>query len=384
MPFLSNLLCTKAVWVLKSALSDSDSTVREAVIKALEAIGTKGAMSALRKALSDEEPSLRWRAALALSNIGEVRTLQYALRGGGREREAVQHALTVMPVEQAAQVLADLFRAVTLNEQPLLDAVFRSLGQERTTAILRAAVDSIEWGVAAGAVEMMAKIGVRQTFDLLTHALRHKDASVRYAVACHLARTDDHRLVEPFMDMLRDTDARVRRIAASALGRFADSRTLTAFLSLLQDSDRTVRQAAAEGLGRIGDMVAVDALCAALGDKAREVRQAAAEALGKIGHRAALPALQARAKRLFESGGVKAACRQAIEEIEKATEHLKDLPLAATAPTPALTDLPIPSTSPQFDTDTLPRAAAAPSETSAESGDGVIEWLRRKVRKMWK
>ncbi|MCS6861644.1 MAG: HEAT repeat domain-containing protein [Abditibacteriales bacterium] len=406
---LAQLQDAAAVGALSAALSDSHPTVREAVIKALEAIGTKSAAGdvdrewysvghgwtleaigtrsaagALRRALSDAEPSLRRRAALALANIGDVQTLRYALRGSEREREAVQHALTLMPVEQVAQVLADLFRAVNQHEQSLLDAVFRALGQERTTAILKAAVDSTEWGVAVGAVKVMAKMGVRQMFDLLTDALRHQDAAVRHAAACHLAGTDDHRLVEPFMNALRDTNAQVRRVAASALTRFADSRMLTAFLNLLNDDDRAVRQAAAQGLGRIGDMTAVDALCAALQDKAREVRQAAAEALGRIGHRAALPALQARAKRFFEWNDVKAACRQAIEEIERATAHLKDLPLASNVPAPPPTDLPIPATSPQFDPDTLPRAAAAPPQTAVESGAGIIGWLRKKVRKVLK
>ena len=125
---LAQLRDAAAVGALTSALSDSHPTVREAAIKALEAMDTKDAVGALRKALSDSELSLRRRAALALSNIGEVRTLRYALRGGGRERETVQHALTVIPVEQVAQVLADLFRAVTLNEQSLLDTVFRAHG----------------------------------------------------------------------------------------------------------------------------------------------------------------------------------------------------------------------------------------------------------------
>lgn len=395
---LAQLRDEAAVSALVIALSDSHPTVREAVIKALEAIGTRPdsrerqgagheavikalAANALREALSDAELSLRRRAALALANIGAVETLRYALRGSEREREAVQYVLPLIPVEQVAQILADLLRALTMHEPPLLDIVFRAIGRERTAAVLKAAVDSVERDVVVGAVKAMAKMDVQYMFEPLTYALRHKDPAVRYAAACHLSGTNDRRLLEPFMDALRDTDARVRRVAASALLRFLDGRMLTTFLSLLKDDDYAVRRAAAEGLGRIGDIMAVDALCAALQDKAREVRQAAAEALGKIGHRAALPVLQARTKRLFESGDVKVACRQAIEKIEKATAHLKDLPLAATAPAPTPTDLPIPSTSPRGDPATLPRAADAPSAIPVRMEGGMIAWLKKKVLK---
>lgn len=158
--------------------------------------------------------------------------------------------------------------------------------------------------------------------------------------------------VEELITELRNGNWLVRRRAAESLGKTGDLRAVEPLCQALEDEDEWVRAWTVEALERINDTRAVAPLCRRLEDKNYAVSWRAAKALGRLRQREALPALRAYLHRTLDRW-----CRQAIEQIEKATESTKDLPLPAAAPALDVDALLRSAGALGFDADKLPRPA---------------------------
>lgn len=144
--------------------------------------------------------------------------------------------------------------------------------------------------------------------------------------------------------------------AALVLLELGDTTAITPLSHALRVGSRRVRSWLLPAFGEIGYLRIVRLLCEVVEDRkaAAQLRCHAADALGWLGHPAALPALRGRARLLsFDDGDVKAACRQAIRNIEE--RGVAGLPMATGASTNT-ENLPRPA-SPPPPTATLPRSA---------------------------
>ena len=216
-------------------------------------------VSELTEALGDAHVRVRWRAAVALWEIGAA-------------AEAAVPALTTALNDEAASV-ADAARQALKRITAPVDPPRPAPAGPSTTGPL---------GIPT-----------------LIEALRHDDVSVREwaAIAVRDIGAPAAEAVPALVSALEDTTSGIRDWAAMALGSIgpAAKEALPALLVALRDTNTFLRAAAAGALGAIGTAAesAIPQLIAALKDENRNVRSRSAEALGEMGPlaRSAMPAL---------------------------------------------------------------------------------------------
>lgn len=131
--------------------------------------------------------------------------------------------------------------------------------------------------------------------------------------------------------------------AALALSELDDRRAIGPLSHSLRIGSDKVRRWLLQVVGEIGYLRLVEFLGRALKDRALAARQRreAARALGALGHPAALPWLREKARFwVWENPAVKAACREAISQIEQ--RGVAGLPMSASVPDPSTETLPRP------------------------------------------
>lgn len=204
---------------------------------ALGRTGDQAAVPALKEALSDPDPGVRW---MSLESLGAI---------GG----------------PALPVLIGLLDSDDVD---------------------------LRWGAAVA----LGDIGDPAAVGPLVRALGDSDRYVRTRAALALAA-----IGVPALPSLAaaagNRDAGVRWAAALALGKIRSPESIQILSPLLADSDRAVRWKAAEALGVLGDAAAVGPLVAALGDGDEAVRGAVTAALIAIGEPAVSPLIEALRKK---------------------------------------------------------------------------------------
>jgi HEAT repeat protein/energy-coupling factor transporter ATP-binding protein EcfA2 len=221
------------------ALKDEDPEVRS---RAAEALGLLGAtdpqtLQALREARKDEDPGVRSRAAEALGLLGA-------------------------PDPQTLQALRE-----ALKDEDLLVRIM--------------------------AAEALGRLGAPdpQTLQALREALKDENLLVRSmaAVALGLLGATDPQTLETLREALKDENPRVRSRAAEVLGLLGatDPQTLQALREALKDENLLVRSMAAMALGRLGatDPQTLQALREALKDEDPGVRDQVFNVLWEISER---------------------------------------------------------------------------------------------------
>jgi HEAT repeat protein/GTPase SAR1 family protein len=210
-----------AIQLLLVLLTDSSSSVRNAVVQALGQLGERTPVEELVQILHDADSSLRCNAASILGRLGER-----------------------APIDELIQALLDA-----------------------DSSVRRAVVQALGW------------LGERAPVDVLVQALYDTDSSVRYGAAQALGQLGERAPVDELVQALHDISSSVRYGAAEALGRLGERAPVDELVQVLHDTDSSVRSAAAQALGQLGERAPVDELVQALHDINSSVRRAAAEAL---------------------------------------------------------------------------------------------------------
>jgi len=288
---------------------------RAGAVELLGELDDLDALPVLRRALADSSGQVRVRAAQALGrrrDMASVPALCAALQYAPDLRGAAVYALGEIGDGSALDALA----ALLVGPGRIADAAGRQL-------TLR----------ALGQLKDPAAI------PILAVAVRDTEPAVRETAADVLGIIGGSAAVAPLASALADPAERVALRAVMSLGRIRDPRALQALADALTDDRFELRASAARALALIGDEVAVQALCRALNDPAEAVRYEAAAGLQRVvKHRSVMP-IQIRAvlpllRRLCsplstEPADVKYACHEAIQQIERATASVKQLPLPA-------------------------------------------------------
>mmetsp|Transcript_8587 Transcript_8587/g.19104 ORF Transcript_8587/g.19104 Transcript_8587/m.19104 type:complete len:553 (+) Transcript_8587:121-1779(+) len=268
--------------LITAALRDGDGSVRSA---AIEALGKIGKTELLASALAgDSERVVRWRAAQALSTLGEA---------------AAPHAATL-----AAAALDDSAAAVRKAAVGGLVAIGEAAAPciEEFVLALQQEDDPSRRKKAARALGAMGHdVGSRQTNKAGTELAMK-------VMAPHAKALLD--------SALGDSNGFVRFRASEALGTMgeaAEEHASTLANLAVQDTDEVTRDRAAEALGALGDTCAaphVAALAKSLEHEDPRVQRRAAEVLLDM-DRAALPHLGALAATTLGDGGRAAEVRVA-------------------------------------------------------------------------
>lgn len=268
---------------LEAALRDlrhQDPRVRATAADALGGM-TEGdrepALSALRTAIDDPHPSVRYAALLSMG-----------------EQEAYPHT------EAVAGRLGD-------GEPLVREAAAIALGQLGAAAREK----------ADGAAE--------QAFAALTEALTAQANELRFQAVASLVEIDPTRAAPLVRPLLEDRDAKVRAQAAAALGDAGDASARDPLAARLEDADE-VRFESALALARLGDRRGTPALMEALRKAPRAYDAATALATLGVGGDELLRAVLVREMaRFFGDPLVKVRCAEALARAgdPRARQHLE-------------------------------------------------------------
>lgn len=261
---------TDAGPALAKAVGHKDAEVRLLALELLGQTGDAGAATKeLEKALSDENPRVRVRAASALQQVGEhdkvvLPVLVSALGDKDNTGEA-DGAL----MQMGRRAVPELVKSVTAPERP-------AAGRMRAARLLA-----------------YAKLPAATVADLKS-ALKSDDPVVRTGAAVVLARRPpaDEAVGAALIAGAKDKDAQVRHDCLRALGEARPPGAVAPLLAALGGRDDEGRFEAAMALARFDlDEKAVDQVIALLNKKA--TRPAAAQVLGTVGRKwpKAIPAL---------------------------------------------------------------------------------------------
>jgi HEAT repeat protein len=249
---LSELGDEQAVQPISALLSDPNTEVSIAAVKALERIGGQAAIKALVRALVEED-----------------RFFYDDYEPGIHSSEYPQHALERI----GRPAVPELVKA--LDNEAWVGRTVRS-GRWRAAWTLGELGDAV---AVPGLIEALDKVG----------------DDVRPSVASALGKIGDAAAVPHLIKRLQeDPVAKVREWSAFALRRIADVTSVPALIATaLADPSPAVRGASINALYEIGDAAAVPALTQMLKDDDVWVRSRAAAALEHIGTAEAIRALAA-------------------------------------------------------------------------------------------
>jgi HEAT repeat protein len=174
------------------------------------------------------------------------------------------------------------------------------------------ALDSLNEGERAKALETLGQIDHIAVAEILAEAIRHPVQQVRFEAAIQLAKYRDERAIPALLDGIRrryertgewmlssiglpavpalieatrDENKEVQAAAYSQLGRIGGPEAIAALVEGLRDPDSTIRKWAAYGLIDAADAGAISALLGVVHDPEGDVRRAVIGALVKCGQK---------------------------------------------------------------------------------------------------
>jgi cyclophilin family peptidyl-prolyl cis-trans isomerase len=239
----------------------------------------------LIRALQDETPQQRARAALAMGRIQSRGYVDALIHATGDDETAVRlaalFALGQMGLSQNADELPT----------PAVDACLSALGDD-------------DPAIVAGAAQALGKLATERVPAALIALLEHESPLVRIEAAlglfrCRFAPLWRGEAAEPpplpedavraLIDAIGDEDAAVRRAAVYAHSRYGQPEAAEALSEQVDDDDEWVRLFAVRGIGRSETPEVAERLVPALRDPSERVRAEAVAALASLEALARLP-----------------------------------------------------------------------------------------------
>ncbi len=244
----------------QSTRERESSSQRDALTRCIEIQSYAGSTnreiaSALMASLTDDDPLVRWEAALALAKTAqnlENPQLGRVLRSKGDAPLTLDELL--------AWIQRDLGESDIARREAISDALGH-WPQQAAVQLLREAMHDEASGVRASAARSLGRLGAMEATDSL-------------------------------LAMLEDPSLWVRRAAADALGTIGDTRAVGPLSSMAAQGPMLTRVAAISALGQLPSREARQQLIECLSDECGEIRWNGARALEQIGTVAALPGLE--------------------------------------------------------------------------------------------
>jgi len=274
--------------LLIDQVDSEDIETRRSAINVLGRLGYRRATTALTKVL-ERDSSMRIEAAKALARIGDESAMDPLLTmigdADGAARQAIVGALNSIGSEKMPERIKPLLR----HENPLVrESAAQIAGYfgyaDCAEALFDCCNDENE-RVRRTAVEHLPYLEDERVPNLLAERLTADTPMVRASAAVAMGHVDGS---EPNLtSALKDPDPWVRYFAAKSLGRLANSNSVNALVEVVDnDTFNHVKIAALEALGKIGGTIAVNTITASLRSEDRDVSRVAHEALAEANGRA--------------------------------------------------------------------------------------------------
>jgi HEAT repeat protein len=190
--------------------------------------------------------------------------------------ELITALLKAIDDENPRVRLEAIYAAATIGKAPLpLDA----------EGLLVKALDHYDPVVRAGAARFAGRAGVKAATDDLIKLVNDSNADVRFASMRALGLLREERVISALVEQLKFYGKGEGAWSAlDALAHIAHPSSAAVFTERLADRDPNLRRAAAEGLGRLGDTASISVLESGAGtDSSAMARAAMAYALQKMG-----------------------------------------------------------------------------------------------------
>ena len=269
--------------LLVEQIEADDLEIKRAAINALGRLGYKQATSALVKVLQTE-PELRVEAALALARIGDESALDPLLEMIGVSDSAVRQAVVGALNSIGSAKMPLRIKALLQDERPLVrESAARIAGYfgypDCADLLVQCSQDEDE-RVRRAVVEHLPYLEDQRVLQILANSVKRDTPRVRAAAAVAFGNVEDERVLPILLAALQDEDSWVRYFAARSLGRLALADSREALTEVARtDPFNHVRIAALEALGSIGGPEAAAAIATYLRAEDRDVARIAAVAL---------------------------------------------------------------------------------------------------------
>ncbi|MDT7689957.1 MAG: hypothetical protein QOE46_2716 [Acidobacteriota bacterium] len=274
--------------LLIEQLGSEDLEIRKAAVVALGRIGDARAVPALVEAL-DDDAELMIAAADALAKIGDARAFDSLLALVGDHsavvRQAVVGALNSLGSPEMPGRVLPLLSDPDPNVRESAVKIAGYFGYPECADLLLQRCRDEDERVRRAAVEHLPYLEDERATPALVRALRHETPKVRAAAASAMAQSEDSEVSTHLIEALADEDSWVRYFAARSLGRQRTAASAEALAGLARDDKSNhVRIAAVEALGHIGGEMAIKAVAPLVGSGEPDLVRAAVTALGRISH----------------------------------------------------------------------------------------------------
>jgi HEAT repeat protein len=351
----------RAVPPLIAALSDSDRSVREAIIQALGMLGDSQAIEPILTLMHQPQDIINYQVLSALQDLEAKQAIPLlieALKMDTGWGEEIAYTLDFMDVDgwalqamfanpESRQVIESANYAFeddrviaywqrqleTLAEPGDAEQIKRILWILRSHPDKRLIQVLLKWldNYPKDVVKILGGTGDPTVSGVIITQLNHPDVEVRREAAQALANFQDERVMLALIDLLpHEPGAAVRRDVVWALTNFQDERAVLALIDVLQhDPDTWTRASTARQLSCRGTAPAITALHEALADPEAEVRIAVIKALDILRDSTAIPLLeslrQTDTERLSNGDAVWVLAELAIRNLQNETSALRPL-----------------------------------------------------------
>ncbi|HEY9070526.1 MAG TPA: HEAT repeat domain-containing protein, partial [Candidatus Ozemobacteraceae bacterium] len=249
------------------------------------AVGRMGrvATDALKAALDDPDPNIRFWSALCLGHLRD-RSLTKELTNKLSDPETGVRMAVLRALREIGDpsVVGKLFEALSQPSEQVRDLIYDILKDFGTHSIpfLMESLSSEYWMGRSLAARALTEMG-SEAISPLTAALESQDKERRFWAIKILGQMREPTALPEIRRFLTDQDSEIRMAAVQALAGFPQSDTIPLLIERFLDPSWVVRREACKSLIACG-MPAVQALLSALGSVEEDVRYWALRALGDI------------------------------------------------------------------------------------------------------
>lgn len=290
---LSQLRNPRCGDVLLAALHNPDVVVRSTVIWALGQIRERRAVDPLLLQLQDRDVTIRKAAVSALENVHDARAIAGLITAIADPEPTVRYqTLSALCQFHDVQVIPGLLSVVKTPTSPLRNQALyalRSYKDPRIVEVANACLHDGDMNIRLYAAIALATNGLDSGYRALAVCSKQPDIWNRYEFLSFLGEVKDTRALAILLSI--NTSAQLGTYYFETLAKYDDPRVTQRFMDALQDKNATIRRTALQSVSQVHSPALRKAMSALLSSRDTEMRRKVVEMMCNQPTTADLPAL---------------------------------------------------------------------------------------------